>query len=68
MTAGDLLIVKLLVDHVEDLCIDYQHEQQWRQHPAKKVEVDHVVHANDVFKLACNNEVGADGAVLLEAP
>lgn len=68
MTTGDLLIVKLLVDHVEDLCVDDQHEQQWRQHPAKKVEVDHIVHANDVFKLAGNDEVGADGAVLLEAP
>lgn len=68
MTGGDLLIVKMLVDHVEDLCVDEQHEQQWRQHPAKKVEVDHVVHADDVFELAGDNEVRADGAVLLEAP
>lgn len=68
MTSRDLLIVKLLVDHVEDLCIDDQHEQQRRQHPAEKVEIDHVVHADDVFELAGDNEVRADGAVLLEAP
>lgn len=68
VTGGDLLIVKLLVDHVEDLCVDEQHEQQWWQHPAEKVEVDHVVHADDVFELASDNEVRADGAVLLEAP
>lgn len=67
VTGGELLIVKLLVDHIEDLCIDDQHEQQWRQHPAEKVEIDHVVHADHVFELAGDNEVGADGAVLLEA-
>lgn len=68
VTAGDLLIVKLLVDHVEDLCIDKQHEEQGREHPAEKVEIHHVVHADDIFKLARDDEVGADGAVLLEAP
>lgn len=67
MTAGDLLVVKLLVDHVEDLCIDHQHEQQRRQHPSEKVEVNHVVHADDVLKLAGDHEVRADGAVLLKA-
>lgn len=68
MTSRDLFIVKLLVDHVEDLCVDDQHEQQRWQHPAKKVEIDHVVHADDVFELAGDNEVRADRAVLLEAP
>lgn len=67
MTSRDLLIVKLLVDHVEDLCVDEQHEHQWGQHPPEKVEIDHVVHADDVFEPAGDNEVRADGAVLLEA-
>ncbi len=68
VTGGELLIVKLLVDHVEDLCIDDQHEQQRWQHPTEKVEIDHVFHADDVFELAGDNEVRADGAILLEAP
>lgn len=68
VTGVKLLIVKLLMNHVEDLCIDNQHEQQGRQHPAEKVEVDHVVHADDVLKLAGDDVVGADGAVLLQAP
>lgn len=67
VTGGELLTAKLLVDHVEDLCINDQHEQQRRQHPAEKVEIDHVVHADDVLKLAGDDEVRADGAVLLEA-
>lgn len=67
VTGGELLIVKLLVDHVEDLCVDDQHEQQRWQHPAKKVEIDHVVHADDGLELAGDNEIRADGAVLLEA-
>lgn len=66
VTGGELLIVKLLVDNVEDLCVDAQHEQQRRQHPAEKVEIDHVVHADDVFELAGDDEVRADGAVLLK--
>lgn len=66
MTGVELLIVKLLVDHVEDLCIDDQHKQQRRQHPSEKVEIDHVVHADDIFEPASDNEVRADGAVLLE--
>lgn len=67
VTGVQLLIVKLLVDHVEDFCIDEQHEQQRWEHPAKKVKIDHVVHADDIFKLARGNEVGADGTVLLAA-
>ena len=67
MAAGDLLVVELHVDHVEDLCIDDQHEQQRRQHPPKEVEVNHVFHADDVLEPAGDDEVGADGAVLLKA-
>lgn len=67
MTGGKLLIIKLLVYHVEDLCVDDQHQDQRWQHPAKKVEIDHIVHADDIFELAGDNEVRADGAILLEA-
>lgn len=56
------------MDHVEDLCIDHQHEQQRRQHPSEKVKVNHVVHADDVLELAGDDQVRADGAVLLKAP
>lgn len=59
VTGGELFTVKVFVDHVEDLCVDHQHEQQWRQHPAKKVEIDHVVHADDIFERAGDNEVRA---------
>lgn len=59
MTGGDL-IVKLLVDHVEDLDVDDEHEQQRWQHPAKEVEVDHVVHADDRLKLTGYQQVVSD--------
>lgn len=68
MTGGELLVVELLVDHVEDLCVDYKHEEQGRQHPAKEVKIHHVFHADDIFKLTGDNEVRAVGVALLEAP
>lgn len=68
MISSDLLVIQLLVDHVEYLCVKNQHKHQWRQHPAKKIKIHHVVHANDVLELAGDNEVRADGAILLEAP
>ena len=67
VAGGELLIVELLVDHVEDLGIDNQHEEEGRQHPAEEVKIHHVVHADDIFKLAGDNEVGAVQAILLEA-
>lgn len=48
------------MDHVENLCIDGQHEEQGGQHPAKEVEVDHVVHADDCLKLTSHQEVISD--------
>lgn len=45
------------MDHVENLDIDGQHEQQRGQHPAEEVEVDHVVHADDRLKLTGHQEV-----------
>lgn len=62
MAGVQFLIVKLFVDYVEDLCIDNQHDQQRWEHPDEKVKIDHVVHPDDIFKLA-GNEVGAVGAV-----
>lgn len=36
----------------EDAQVDGQHEQQGDQHAGEKVEVDHVIHADHVFKQA----------------
>lgn len=61
------LLVELLVDHVENLDIDGQHEEQRGQHPAKEVEVDHVVHADDCLKLTGHQEViSVQGAIVKE--
>lgn len=55
------------MDHVENLDIDSQHEEQRRQHPTKEVKVDHVVHADDCLKLAGHQEVISDqGAIVME--
>lgn len=66
VVAGELLAVELLVDHVEDFCVDNQHEEQRRQHPSKEVEVNHVVHADDIFKQAGDDEVGVAVVSLLK--
>lgn len=61
------LFVELLVDHVENLHVDGQHEEQGGQHPAEEVEVDHVVHADDRLELAGDQQVfGQQGAVVAE--
>lgn len=61
------LLVELLVDHVENLNIDGQHEEQRGQHPAKEVEVDHIVHADDCLKLTGHQEVISDqGAIVMK--
>lgn len=54
------LFIELPVDHVENLNVDGQHEEQGGQHPAQEVEVDHVVHADDRLKLAGHQQVLAD--------
>lgn len=59
------LLVQLLVNHVKDLCVDAQHEEQWWQHPAEKIEVNHVFHTDDVLKLAGDDKVTAERAILL---
>lgn len=62
------LFVELLVDHVENLQVDGQHEQQGGQHPAEEVEVDHVVHADDRLKLTGHHKVFSyQGAIGEEA-
>lgn len=55
------------MDHVENLHVDGQHEEQGGQHPAEEVEVDHVVHADDRLELAGDQQVfGQQGAVVAE--
>lgn len=55
------------MDHVENLYINGQHQQQRGQHPAEEVEVDHIVHADDRLKLTGHQEVISDqGAVVTE--
>ena len=57
----------MLVDHVKNLDVDSEHEEQRRQHPAKEVEVDHVVHADDRLKLTGHKEVISEqGAIVTE--
>lgn len=64
---GAHLLVELLVNHIEDLQVDGQHEEQRWEDPAEEVEVDHVVHADDRLKLAGHQKVFCDdGAVVLE--
>lgn len=61
------LFIELLVDHVENLNVDGQHEEQGGQHPAEEVEVDHVVHADDRLEGAGHQQVfGDQGAVVAE--
>lgn len=55
------------MNHVENLNIDGQHEQQRGQHPAEEVEIDHVVHADDCLPLAGHQGVvSGQGAVVTE--
>lgn len=60
---GRDLLVKLPVNHVEDLGVDEQHGDQGWQHPAEEVEVDHVLHTDDVLELAGYEEVSTQGSV-----
>lgn len=57
------LFVELLVDHVENLNIDGEHQQQRGQHPAKEIEVDHVVHTDDGLKLTDHQGVIFQAAI-----
>lgn len=55
------------MDHVENLHIDSQHEQQRRQDPAKEVKVDHVIHADDGLKLTGHHKIfSGHGAIFKE--
>lgn len=54
------LLIQLLVDHVEDFRVNDEHEKKRGKHPTKEVEVDHVLHADDVLKLAGDDEVRAE--------
>lgn len=62
------IIVELLVDHVENLEVDDEHEDERRQHTAEKVEIDHVLHADNFLELA-GDHVGSLRVVgLVEFP
>lgn len=62
------LLVELLVNHIEDLQVNGQHEEQGGKDPAEEIEVDHVVHADDCLKLAGYQKVICDyRAVVLES-
>lgn len=54
---GRHLLVELLADQIEDLHVDEDHEQQRGQHPHEEVEVDHVLHADDLLELALNHRL-----------
>jgi len=43
----------------EDMCIDDQHNQQWDQHAAKEIEINHVVQGNHFLKQALGHPIGA---------
>lgn len=56
------------MNHIENLDIYGQHEQQRRQHPAEEVEIDHVVHTDDRLKLTGHQGViGNHGAIVAQA-
>ena len=52
---GRRLLAELLADQIEDLHVDEEHEKQRGQHPHKEVEVDHVLHADDLLELALDH-------------
>ena len=54
---GRHLLVELLADQIEDLHVDEDHEQQRGQHPHEEVEIDHVLHADDLLELALNHRL-----------
>lgn len=65
--AGPHLLVELFVDHVENLNVNGQHEEQRRQQPTEEVEVNQIVHADDSLKLTGHQEVIChQGAVVTE--
>ena len=53
----------MLVEQVEYLHVDEEHEHQGGQHAAQEVEVHHVVHADDVLKGAGDLGPAAQRAV-----
>lgn len=53
------------MNHVENLDVDGQHEEQRGENPAKEVEVDHVFHADDRLERAGYQKVICDhGAIV----
>lgn len=52
---GGYFFVELLTDQVEHLQVDEDHEKQRRQHPDEEVEVDHVLHADNLLELTLDH-------------
>lgn len=52
-------LIELLMNHVENLQVYHKHEDERGQHPAKKVEVDHILHADDILECAGDSGVGS---------
>ena len=48
----ELDLYQLVPGHGEDLQVDAEHDEQWRQHTEKKVKVDHVMHVHHALKEA----------------
>lgn len=45
-----LSVLKLPAGHHEDLHVDHQHYEQWRQDTAKEIEIHHVAHGDHILK------------------
>lgn len=60
ITSGLSALVKLPPDHPEDLCIQSDHYGQRYHHPAKEIEVHHIIHPHDGGEFAHNFAGGAE--------
>lgn len=48
--AHQLDLMQLLAGYHEDLDVDSQHDDEWKQHAAEEVEVYHVAHSHHILK------------------
>lgn len=46
----ELSALKLLAGHREDLDVDHQHYEKWRQDTSKEIEIHHIAHWDHIFK------------------
>lgn len=50
--AFELNLDHLLPGYSEDLQVDAEHDEEWRQHANEEVKVDHVLHVDHTLKEA----------------